>query len=66
MQKEINHIAGFSSQGQEYRISGTKIANNAGVLNFVAGSGATITGATNADGATITIGASGGGGGTPG
>lgn len=54
-QKQINRVAGFASQGQEYRISGTKVANNAWVLNFVAGSGATITGVPTADGATITI-----------
>ncbi len=61
-QKQLDRVAWFASQWQEYRISGTKIANNSGVLNFVAGSGATITGVPTSDGATITIWASGGGG----
>lgn len=60
-QKQLDKVAWFASQWQEYRISGTKIANNSGVLNFVAGSGATITGVPTSDWATITIGASGGG-----
>jgi len=65
-QKQINRVAGFASQGQEYRIAGTKVSSSSSVLNFIAGGNTTITGVPTSDGADITITASGGGGGSPG
>lgn len=61
-QKQINRVAGFASQGQEYRIAGTKVSSSSSVLNFIAGGNTTITGVPTSDGADITITASGGGG----